>query len=102
MTKWTTRTREVLAWNALLLASLSLACGSTDTGDPNGADTAQGQHAESMEAGANGGRLLRSGAFELELGIFERGEGVEQHVPVQVFDAVCGHLGRRPPRSAAA
>jgi cobalt-zinc-cadmium efflux system membrane fusion protein len=96
MTNWTTRTREALTWNALLwnalfwsalvLTSLSLACGSTDTGDPHGADTAEGQHAESMEAGANGGRLLRSGAFELELGIFERG------VPPE-FNAWATHEG---------
>ena len=73
MTNWTTRTGEVMTWNALLLASLSLACGSTDTGDPRGANTAQGQHSGSMEAGAHGGRLLRSGSFELEFAIFERG-----------------------------
>jgi cobalt-zinc-cadmium efflux system membrane fusion protein len=73
MTKWTILAREVLTWNALLLASLSVACGSTDTGDSHGVNTAHGQHAELMEVGANGGRLLRSGAFELDFGIFERG-----------------------------
>jgi cobalt-zinc-cadmium efflux system membrane fusion protein len=80
MTKWTTHTRETLTWKVLLLASLSLACGSADSSDPHGGEAVQGQHAESMEAGTHGGRLLRSGAFELEYGIFERGTPPEFRV----------------------
>jgi len=68
MKKWTPRTREALIWNAVLLACLSLACGSSDGGDSHAAKTAHGQPADPLETGANGGRLLRSGAFELEFG----------------------------------
>ncbi len=62
MTKWTMRTRQVLILAGLLLASVSLACGASDSAVEHAA-----------EAGPNAGRLLTSGAFELELGIFERG-----------------------------
>ena len=73
MTRWTVRMRGFVSSTGLLLASLSLACGSTDTGPEHPSGTTHDQHEESPVAGPNGGRLLTSGGFELELGIFERG-----------------------------
>jgi cobalt-zinc-cadmium efflux system membrane fusion protein len=80
MTKWTTRTGEAVVRIALLFASLSVACGPGDTGAPGDAEIANGQHSESPGVGANGGRLLTSGAFELEFAIFERGTPPEFRV----------------------
>jgi len=71
MTNWTTRTSESLIWNVILLAFLSVACGPADTGAQHGTETKKGRNAEA--AGSNGGRLLASGVFELEFGIFEGG-----------------------------
>ena len=73
MTRWTKRSRYVPISIGLLLASLSMACGSADTGAGHDAGTAHDEHGESPAAGPNGGRLLSSGAFELELAIVERG-----------------------------
>jgi cobalt-zinc-cadmium efflux system membrane fusion protein len=73
MTRWTTRTRHVLIWSGLLLASLSLACGSGESGSEHAREAAHDENEESAVPGPNGGRLLTSGAFELELGIFESG-----------------------------
>jgi cobalt-zinc-cadmium efflux system membrane fusion protein len=57
----------------LLLACLAPACGGSENGGGHLDDHAGEAHDESEEQGPNGGRLLRSGSFELELGIFERG-----------------------------
>ena len=73
MTRWMMRTRHVLIWSGLLLASLSLACGSGDSGAEHAREAAHDENQEFTVPGPNGGRLLTSGAFELELGIFERG-----------------------------
>lgn len=72
MTRWTMRTRPVLIWSSLLVASLSLGCGPGESGSE--AEHAAGaMHEEAAVTGRNGGRLLTSGAFALELGIFEQG-----------------------------
>jgi cobalt-zinc-cadmium efflux system membrane fusion protein len=73
MTRWTPRTRQVRIWSGLLLASLSLACGSGDSGNEHAGEAGHDENEELAVPGRNGGRLLRSGAFELELGIFDRG-----------------------------
>ena len=65
--------RGVGIWGSLLLASLSLACGAVEPGSGDAAKNASAKHEESEVRGPNGGRLLTSGAFELELGIFEGG-----------------------------
>ena len=53
--------------------ALSLACGVDGTGSSPDAHAGHGDHEEQQARGPNGGRLLASGAFELELGIFESG-----------------------------
>ena len=73
MTKRMLRRGGIVTWTGLLLACLSLACESSDRGTEYASEIAQGGHEESSVLGPNRGRLLASGAFELELGIFERG-----------------------------
>jgi cobalt-zinc-cadmium efflux system membrane fusion protein len=87
MTKTSTRTAMAAAagrsrpiWFMLGvgLLLLALACSQAESGDRDAAH--QDEHGESMEAealGPNGRTLLRSGAFDLELGIFDQGEIAE-------------------------
>jgi cobalt-zinc-cadmium efflux system membrane fusion protein len=77
MTRWSASAREILAVPGLLLVSLAVACGGPDDGQGHANEHAGEQHEESEERGPNGGRLLRSGDFELELGIFEQGNPPE-------------------------
>jgi cobalt-zinc-cadmium efflux system membrane fusion protein len=73
------RSRHVVVCTGLVLASLALACGSADIGAAHAAG-AHDEHEQSLIAGPNGGRLLTSGAFELELGIFAHGTPPEFRV----------------------
>jgi cobalt-zinc-cadmium efflux system membrane fusion protein len=73
MKRWTTTAKEALRWTGPLLVALSLACGGAENSGERAADNAHDSHGESESQGPNGGRLLTSGAFERELGIFERG-----------------------------
>ena len=57
-------------WACLLLASMSIACRGAENGLERATETS---HTEAEIRGPNGGRLMTSGAFELELEIFERG-----------------------------
>ena len=56
-----------------VLILVSLACDATQGGREHAAGRGHDASEESEAKGPNGGRLLTSGAFELELGIFERG-----------------------------
>ncbi len=69
MTRWTLRTGWVLIWSSLLFASLSLGCGPGESGSEaeHAAGANDDAHEEAAVAGANGGRLLRSGAFALDM-----------------------------------
>jgi cobalt-zinc-cadmium efflux system membrane fusion protein len=51
----------------------SIACGGAESESGHTAANTHESDEEQEEQGPNGGRLLRSGAFELELAIFERG-----------------------------
>jgi len=73
MMKQRTRARILLIWAGLLLACLSVACERAELEPDHDAENAHDDHAEAEAVGPNGGRLLTSGAFELEIGIFERG-----------------------------
>ncbi len=75
MTRWTMRTGHVLIWSSLLFAFLSLGCGPGESGSEaeHAAGANDDAHEEAAVAGPNGSRLLTSGAFALELGIFEQG-----------------------------
>ena len=55
-------------WTCLLLASMSMACGGAENGLERAAETS---HKEAEIRGPNGGRLMTSGAFELELEVLE-------------------------------
>jgi cobalt-zinc-cadmium efflux system membrane fusion protein len=70
MRRWTMSARAALLWTGLFLISLSVGCGSAETYSEH---AAADLHEEREVRGPNGGRLLRSGVFELELAIFERG-----------------------------
>ncbi len=70
---WTTTTRMTWAWMGLLGLVLLACGGASDTG--RGHD--QGEESEQQDKGPNGGRLLHSGDFRLELAIFERGRPPE-------------------------
>ncbi|MBW2385330.1 MAG: efflux RND transporter periplasmic adaptor subunit, partial [Deltaproteobacteria bacterium] len=65
--------REALIWAGVLLVSLAVACERTETGSRHAAESVHDEWGGPEQEGPNGGRLLTSGAFELELGIFERG-----------------------------
>ncbi len=61
-------------WVSVGLIALSLAACSGSNSHPGGAaGTGHGEESASEEKGPNGGRLLISGNFTLELAIFERG-----------------------------
>jgi cobalt-zinc-cadmium efflux system membrane fusion protein len=78
----TMNTRIRLALVALL-ALVVAACGAPDTQSP-AASSSHGEASGITEAkGPNGGRLLTSGDFELELAIFERGVPPEFHAWVK-------------------
>ena len=77
MTRWPMGARTVWISAGLLLASLSLGCGEVDPGPGEAARNGHQKHGESEAPGPNGGRVLTSGAFELEIGIFERGNPPE-------------------------
>lgn len=70
---WTTTTRMTWAWMGLLGLVLLACGGASDTG--RGHDHAEAS--EQQDTGPNGGRLLHSGDFTLELAIFERGRPPE-------------------------
>lgn len=63
-----------IRWILLTLTSLlGVSCSAPDT-QPEAASSSHGEESAATEAkGPNGGRLLTSGDFELELAIFERG-----------------------------
>lgn len=65
--------RDALCRTVLLLASVCVACDVAQTGPPRTEERVDDEHRESETQGPHGGRLLTSGAFALELGIFERG-----------------------------
>ena len=76
MTRWTIRTRRVAIVAiapALLLATLVTACGWGEVESPHAVAGHRSEKEEPEAEGPNGGRLLKSGAFELEIGIFEAG-----------------------------
>jgi len=72
------RSRRIRA--GLLLALLSMACDGGDELSKKKAEATHGEHEEEEARGPNGGRLLTSGDFALELGIFERGVPPEYRV----------------------
>jgi cobalt-zinc-cadmium efflux system membrane fusion protein len=65
------RSRRIRA--GLLLALLSMACDGGGELSEEKAEATHGEHEEEEARGPNGGRLLTSGDFALELGIFEGG-----------------------------
>ena len=72
MRKGSTMRGTVTGWVLMALVG-ALGCSG---GDPHGQGGGHGHHEEEQEAeakGPNGGRLLTSGDFELELAIYERG-----------------------------
>ena len=80
-----------LAFFALSISALGLvACGPTDSAHNPAAQTAHdASAADEPEKGPNGGRMLRSNGFAIELDIFETGVPPEYHAwPTQEGEAV--------------